>query len=195
MKPGYWRAVAIASTCALVLCLALIYLRALPGRDASRAAIITEVHKLNRLVTVRYSIQRVVGLKEPKVPFGEESLLLMVQGEVLAGVDLGGLRSADLTYTGRRTIAIALPPARVFDSFIDEHQTKIWDHSITWWTPWVPYDQDLEHKARMQAIGDIREAALKMGILDQAQKNAQTSIRELLSAFDLRVDFKTRPLD
>ncbi len=41
----------------------------------------------------------------------------------------------------------------------------------------------------------FESAALKMGILDQAQKNAQSAIRDLLSAFDIKTDFKTRPLD
>jgi hypothetical protein len=36
---------------------------------------------------------------------------------------------------------------------------------------------------------------LKMGILDQAQKNAETAIRDLLRPFDIGVKFKTRALD
>lgn len=190
-----WRAIAITSILALVFLLLTSYFHLWVRRPASPATIITEVHKLNQLVTVRYSIQRVVGVKEPKVPVGEESILLMVQGEALAGVDLDRVRARDIKYDGHRSIIITLPPARLFNSFLDEEQTKIWDRHITWWTPWVPYDPDLEHKARLQAINDVRDAALKMGILDQAEKNAKISIRELLSAFDLQVSFKIQPLD
>jgi hypothetical protein len=136
-----------------------------------------------------------VGIKEEKVPVGEESILLMVQGEVLAGVDLDRVRARDVEYSGNRSVVIALPPAQVLNNFLDENQTKVWDRHITWWTPWVPYDPDLEHKARLQAIHDVRDAALKMGILDQAEKNAKVSIRDLLSAFGLQANFKTRPLD
>lgn len=190
-----WRTIAVISTLALVLLLLTSYFRVWPRNQATPAAVITEIHKLNQLVTVRYSIQRVVGIREPKVPFGEESILLMVQGEVLAGIDLDRIRSRDITYAGDRSILIALPPARVLNSFLDENETKVWDRSITWWTPWVPYDPDLEHKARLQAISDIRDAALKMGILDQAQKNARLSIRDLCSTLNLQASFKTRPLD
>lgn len=153
------------------------------------------MHKLNQLVTVRFSIQRVVGIREQKVPVGEESILLMVQGEVLAGVDLDRVRDRDISYTGTRSVVIALPPARLFNSFLDESQTKIWDRHITWWTPWVPYNPDLEHKARLQAIADVRDAALKMGILERADKNAQLSLRELFSALNLQMNFKPKPLD
>jgi hypothetical protein len=35
----------------------------------------------------------------------------------------------------------------------------------------------------MQAIDDIKAAALEMGILPEARRNAETSIRTLLKAF------------
>lgn len=158
-------------------------------------AIITQVKPLKQLVTVRYSIQRVVGLKEPKVPLGEESILLMVEGEALAGVDLEGVTSRDITQSGARTVTITLPHARLFNVFLDEKYTKVWDRQITWWTPWVAPDPDLEHQARLRAIDDVRGAALTMGILDQAQKNAETAIRDLLQGFGWETNFKTKPLD
>jgi hypothetical protein len=137
----------------------------------------------------------VVGLREPKVPFGEESILLMIQGEALAGVDLERITPRDVSYSGNRALVITLPAAKLFNVFLDEKETKVWDRQITWWTPWVPPDPDLEHKARLQGIEDVRNAALKMGMLDQAQKNAETAIRDLLKAFDVQAKFKTRPLD
>lgn len=190
-----WRAIAVISTLVLVILLLTSYFHLWVRRSADPATVITEVHKLNQLVTVRYSIQRVVGIREPKVPVGEESILLMVQGEVLAGVDLDRVRTRDVEYGANRSIVIALPRAQMLNSFLDEDQTKVWDRQITWWTPWIPYDPDLEHKARLQALNDVRDAALKMGILDQAEKNAKASIRELLSGFNLQVSFKTRALD
>jgi hypothetical protein len=195
-----WKALAIVSTCGFVaLLLGLLisgHLRAvfgLPGLDSP--ALITQVKSLKQLVTIRYTIQRVVGLREPKVPFGEESILVMVQGEALAGVDLERITSRDVSYTGRRSVVITLPAAKLFNVFLDEKQTKVWDRQITWWTPWVAPDPDLEHNARLEGIDDVKNAALSMGMLDQAQKNAETAIRDLLAAFDMQASFKTRPLD
>jgi hypothetical protein len=171
-------------------------LRALFGlRSLDSKAVITQVRSVKQLVTVRYSIQRVVGLREPKVPLGEESILLMIEGEALAGVDLDGVTPHDIAYSGKRAITITLPAAKLFDVFLDEKETKVWDRQITWWTPWVAPDPDLEHQARLRALDDVRKAALNMGILDQAQKNAQTAIRDLLRPFDIDVSFKIRPLD
>jgi hypothetical protein len=195
-----WKIAAILSTAAfLVLLLVVLGWTALRHafgiRFLDSTAVVTQVQKLNQLATVKYSIQRVVGLREPKVPFGEESILLMVQGDAVAGVDLSRLRSEDVSYTGKRSVTITLPPARLLNVFLDEKQTKVWDRQITWWTPWVPYDPDLEHKARMQGLDDVRNAALQMGILDQAQTNAEASIRDLLAALQLSTTFKKRALD
>jgi hypothetical protein len=195
-----WKVIAALSSSAFLVLLITIfsysYVRYSFGiRRLDAVSVITQIKQLKQLVTLRYSIQRVVGLREPKVPIGEESILLMVEGQALAGVDLAKLTVGDIRYTDKRSVTITLPAAKLFDTFLDEKQTKVWDRQITWWTPWVPFDPDLEHKARLQAIDDVRAAALRMGILSQAQTNAESAIRDLLTALDLRATFKTRPLD
>jgi hypothetical protein len=195
-----WKAAALISSALLLLFLAAFFLylgflgTSFGLGPFSGASVVTQIQQLNQLVTVRYSIQRVVGVTEEKQPIGEESLLLMVQGEALAGVDLSAVKPGDATYSGH-TVMISLPPARIFNVFLDEKQTKVWDHHVTWWTPWVPYDPDLEHRARSSALGDIRLAALKMGILDNAQRNAQSAIRDFLRTLHIDAQFKTHSLD
>ncbi len=192
-----WKIVAVTSNCAFIALLSAVLLRDYFGKtsDFEPSSVLTQIKQLNQLVTVKYSIQRVVGLREPKKPVGEESILLMVQGQTLAGVDLASLTSEDVSYIGKHSVIVRLPPARLLEAFLDEKQTKVWDRQITWWTPWVPYDPDLEHKARLQAIDELRSAALGMGILDQAQRNAQIAIRNLLSAFNVQASFRMRALD
>ena len=185
------KVVAVASTAALILLLVaiIIYLRFFGSGAARRtldpAAVVTQVQRLNELVTVRYSIEKVVGMKEQKDPVGEESILLLVRGSVLAGVDLAGLTPDDVTGFNGSGVRIRLMPPRIQQAYLDEKYTKIWDRRITWWTPWVTPDADLEHKARMQALEDIRAAALEMGILKEARRNAETDIREILHAFGI----------
>jgi hypothetical protein len=183
--------VAFLSTgCLIFLLIAIIvYLRLFGAGTARRtldsAAVIKEVQQLNELVTVRYSIEKVVGMKEQKSPVGMESILLLVRGRVLAGVDLAGLTPGDVSVVNRDTLRIRLTPPHVQETYLDEKYTKVWDRSITWWTPWVTPDADLEHKARMQAVDDIRAAALEMGIIPEARRNAERDIRETLRAFGM----------
>jgi hypothetical protein len=186
----------------LLLCIALLALitgvlfgprikNALGITAADSPTVVTQIQRLNQLVTVRYSIQRVVGIKEPKQPLGEESLLLMVQGEVQAGVDLAHFDSGNVHFSGPHAVTVLLPPAQIVNTFLDEKYTKVWDRRITWWTPWVDYDPDLEHKARQQALEDVKSAALSMGILQQAQQNAESTVRDFLQALHFAATVKS----
>ncbi len=153
---------------------------AVPIRTLDAPAMVREIQGLSELVSVKYTVQKVVGLEEKKTPVGSEKLLLIVQAEVLAGVDLSQLTPGSVKILPRDEIKLALPPAQIFHIVIDDKQTKVWDRQITWWTPWVSPDPDLERQARMAAIASVKQAALDMGILDQAKRNAETVIRNLL---------------
>ena len=187
--------IAVLSTLCLI-CLIIgivVYLRVSRASSVNvivdSAAVIKEIRPLNELVTVKYGIEKVVGMKEDKSPVGTESILLLVQGKVLAGVDLAELKADDVI-VNHGVVNIRLAPPHIQEAFIDEKNTKVWDRSITWWTPWVSPDVDLEHKARLQALEDIKKAALDMGILGEAKRNAEMDIRSVLQAFGIRkVDF------
>jgi len=171
----------------------LIFLvgRALTGGSISQtmdpAAIVLQVQKLNELVAVKYTIQKVVGLEEKKVPVGSEKLLLIVQAQVLAGVDLSKVTRENVTVLPDKRVRLTLPPPHIIHIVIDDKETKVWDRRITWWTPWVPYNQDLERQARLTAKDAIEKGALEMGILDQAQRNAESGIRSLLETVGVKL--------
>jgi hypothetical protein len=156
-------------------------------RPVDPPAIVAQGRRLKELVTVRYVVQKVVGITEPRQPLGEESLLLMVQGRAQAGVDLGAVTQYDVQVSGKK-IKIRLPHAEVFDVYLDEKNTKVWDRHITWWTPWVSPDPNLEHQARLAALDDIRKAALDMGILRDAESSARAAIRDLVGAMGATVE-------
>lgn len=141
--------------------------------------LLREVQQLSELVSVKYSIQKVVGLKEEKVPFGSESILLVVQGSVLAGVDLKEMEERDVRVE-QHTVFLKIPQARILHVYLDDKHTQVWDRKITWWTPWVPYNPDFERKARLVAIESIRVQAEEMGILRDARRNAEHTIETLL---------------
>ncbi len=182
----------LSTSCLLFLFIAGIgYMRFFgPGgslfhRSLDAPAVVKEVRSLSDLVTVRYSIQKVVGFKESKSPVGEESILLLVQARVLAGIDLSELTQYDVKMKDSHTALIHLGMPHITEAFLDEKETKVWDRRITWWTPWISPDVDLEHKARLEALKEIREQALQMGILRDAQKNAEEDVRGVLRVFGI----------
>jgi hypothetical protein len=179
------KAIAVVSTACLIALVVYVFWHG-PRRDLDSVAVVKQVQRLNELVTVRYGIEKVVGLKEDKWPVGSESILLLVEGRVLAGVDLSQLKAGDVRFIGRDDVHVRLPPAHIEDAYLDEKYTKVWDRSITWWTPWVTADIDLEHKARMRALEEIKASALEMNILGDARRNAEMDIRSLLEAFGMK---------
>jgi hypothetical protein len=177
----------ICLICVVIAVIAYLYLYG-PGaayRNLDSPAVVKEIRPLAELVTVSYSIEKVVGMKEEKSPVGTESILLLVRGKVQAGVDLSELRPSDVTVSSRDVVRIRLTMPNIEEAYLDEKYTKVWDRSITWWTPWVTPDADLEHKARMQAVDDIKTEALEMGIIAEAQRNAEMDIRNVLRAFGI----------
>jgi hypothetical protein len=155
------------------------------GRRDSHAkldpsAILVQVQQLNQLATVKYTVQKVVSLTDQKHPIGSESILLVMQATVEAGVDLTNLRADDVLIGGDGAVTLRTPAPKLLNVFVNEKETKVWDRQKTWWTPWVPYSLDLEQRARISGLESARQAALDMGILKQAEQSAQASIRGLL---------------
>ncbi len=195
MTAQRWKLATLILLLAFVSLLGYALLQGRLGANVGPDAVVTQVEKLSQLVTVRYRIQRVVGMTEEKDPVGEESILLMVEGEVQGGVDLKQVKAADVTTDTQGNVTLMLPPAKILSASLDEKKTKVWDRHVTWWTPWVPYDPDLEHKARLKAIDDIQKAALDMGILQQAQTNAQNGLGDLFAALGWKIRVKVKGLD
>lgn len=163
-----------------------LYLRSITRPEAvapriDPPSVVQQIRQASELVSVKYTVQKVVGLEEKKVPFGAERILLFVQAEVLGGVDLASLEPRHVTVERDRSVTIYLPPPRILQVVIDDHQTKVWDRRITWWTPWVPQNPDLERQARLKAREAIEQAAIEMGLVEQARRNAETVIRVLLA--------------
>ena len=141
--------------------------------------VLLQVRDLNQLATARHTLQRVVTLTEQKQPVGAESILLILQADVEAGVDLSRITSAEIIASPGR-VEIRLPKPEIRMVAVNEKETRVWDRQKTWWTPWVPYSNDLETKARQAGLDAARQAAIDAGILQQAEKNAAASLRGLL---------------
>lgn len=155
-------------------------------RRVDPPAVVQQIQALSELVTVKYGVQKIIGLEEEKIPFGSEKLLLMVRAEVLAGIDLAHLSTNDVTLSSDQVVTVRLPSPTVLHVYLNEKDTQTWDRTKTWWTPWVDFNPDLERKARLAALEAVQAAALEMGILREAQDNAEMAISRVLAAGGVR---------
>ncbi len=148
--------------------------------DLDQPTVVRQIQQLRRLETVIYRMDKVVagGREYPYLPpvLAGERLLLMVHGEVVAGVDLGRLGAEDVRVTGK-TVEIKLPPPEIFSARLDSQRTRVYSRDAGLFSRTDPH---LESLVRREAERDLREAAQKDGILRAARQNAVTTLVSLL---------------
>jgi len=148
--------------------------------DDSSPAVVEKIRQLSRLETVVYSLDKIVeGERQsaymPDFLVGDK-LLLVAHGEVIAGVDLGQLKTGDVSVKGD-AVQVRLPAPQVLTTRIDNGRTRVYSRTTGLL---VNADLNLESQVRQAAEQQITQAALSDGILDIARQNARTSVTALL---------------
>lgn len=159
----------------------LLFFRDSTRIDVSRPTVVQQIQQLQRLETVVYSMEKIVtGSQEskylPRMLAGER-LLLIVHGDVTAGVDLGALDPSQLSIDGK-AVSMKLPEPSVFSTRVDNQRTRVYSRETGLFT--AP-DPDLESDVRREAERQMTQAALDGGILNTAAANARTTLTSLLN--------------
>ena len=158
--------------------------------DVSQPTVVDRIQRLQRLETVVYTVDKIVtGAKEnPIFPdfLAGDRLLMLVHGEVIAGIDFTDLKPGDVRLNGKQ-IQLHLPAPQVFRTRIDSTKTRVYSRQTGLL---VPTDPNLETQVRQEAERQLQEAAMADGILRTAQQNAASTIRSLLQGLGFeKIDF------
>jgi hypothetical protein len=158
--------------------------------DVSQPTVVDRIQRLQRLETVVYTMDKLVtGAKEnPIFPdfLAGDRLLMLVHGEVVAGIDFSDLKPGDVRVNGKQ-IQLHLPAAQVFRTRIDSAKTRVYSRQTGLL---VPTDPNLETQVRQEAERQLQEAAMADGILRTAQQNAVSTISSLLQGLGFeKIDF------
>jgi len=151
-----------------------------PTIIADPGTVVRSVQNLSRLETASYTIEKVITAESGEGPFGflfRDRLLLVAQGEVIAGVDLSRISEEDIRIEGS-TVIVKVPASEIFVATLDNDNTYVYDRQ----TGLLGQQIDLETLARREAEDAILQAALEDGILDLAQHNAEIYVSGLLEA-------------
>jgi len=156
---------------------------AMTGRNtriASQGSVVDRIQRLERLETVVYNMDKIVtGEKDnPILPnfLAGDRLLMLVHGQVVAGVDFSQLRSRDIQINGKE-VRVHLPNPQVLMTRLDNARTRVYSRNTGLL---VPVDPNLETEVRREAERQLLEEALQDGILSTARQNARTTITTLL---------------
>jgi Protein of unknown function (DUF4230) len=158
--------------------------------DVSQPTVVDRIQRLQRLETVIYTMDKIVtGAKEnPLLPnfLAGDRLLMLVHGEVVAGIDFANLKPGDVKVGGKQ-IRLRLPPPQIFSTRIDSGKTRVYSRQTGLL---VSTDPDLETQVRQEAERQLQEAAMADGILRNAQQNAASTITSLLQGLGFeRIEF------
>jgi hypothetical protein len=158
--------------------------------DVSQPTVVDRIQRLQRIETVIYTMDKLVtGAKENNVLpdfLTGDRLLMMVHGEVVAGIDFSALKAEDVKVNGKQ-IRLHLPPAQVFSTRLDSDKTRVYSRQTGLL---VPTDPNLETQVRQEAERQLLQAALTDGVLKNAQQNGVSTLTSLLQGLGFEnVDF------
>jgi hypothetical protein len=151
--------------------------------NVDQPTVVRQIQQLQRLETVSYTMDKIISGEHanaylPNFLAGDR-LLLVVHGEVVAGINLAAVQPGDVLVQGQK-VSIHLPAAEVFSTRIDNARTKVYSRDTGLFSS---PDPNLESEVREEAERQLQQAALQDGILKTAAANARTTISGMLKGF------------
>ena len=151
--------------------------------NVDQPTVVRQIQQLQRLETVSYTMDKIISGEHantylPKFLAGDR-LLLVVHGEVVAGINLASVQPGDVLIQGQR-VSIHLPAAEVFSTRIDNTRTRVYSRDTGLFSS---PDPNLESEVRQEAERQLTQAALQDGILKIAADNARSTISGMLKGF------------
>jgi hypothetical protein len=164
-----------------------------PDTTTTSEVSVVDIQNLENLTTIRW-IGQVVVTEEAEPgriesladnfgvdtsAFTGESVIVLANGEVEAGVNLEELGENDVR-VNEDTVTINLPEPEIFSSSLDEGRTGVYDRDRGIFV--YRGDDSLIEDARLEAVGEIENAAEESDILAQANTNAEDTIHAFVEA-------------
>src|ERR1700681_4245491 len=149
--------------------------------NVDQPTVVRQIQQLQRLETVSYTMDKIISGEHanaylPKFLAGDR-LLLVVHGEVVAGINLAGVQPGDVLVQGQK-VSIHLPAAEVFSTRIDNARTKVYSRDTGLFSS---PDPNLESEVREEAERQLQQAAVVDGILKSADQNARNTVTGMLT--------------
>jgi Protein of unknown function (DUF4230) len=142
--------------------------------------VVRQIQQLQRLETVNFSMDKIISGERdnPYLPqfLAGDRLLLVVHGDVIAGVDLSRLQGQDVSIHGK-SISLRLPKSEILVTRIDNSKTRVYSRDTGLFSS---PDPNLETEVRQEAERQLRDAALEGNILKIADDNARATVFALL---------------
>jgi hypothetical protein len=153
-----------------------------PAQTTTGPVVVEGIRDLDQLATVRWTesviVTRESGGTELEQFLAGEKVLLVATGDVEAGMNLADLGREDVKVNGEM-VTIRLPEPEILSASLDEDETRVYDRDFGLLN--LRPDDDLAEQARGAAVERIEQAARDENILENAERNAEDSIRAFVT--------------
>lgn len=150
-----------------------------------RSAILQKIEDLGKLELVKYNFKEITEVTEFSKEYfhlfklGRDSKIALIsEGEAVGCIDLTLLKENDILIEGD-TLYVALPPPEICYYKLDMENTRIYSLQ----TNPLKDEKRFIQKAYKHAEREIKESAMRSGILEQTQLNAEKILKPMLESF------------
>ena len=153
-----------------------------PETVATHNIVLEEIESLGKMELVRYNFKEITELSEKNKPYllmfevPDSRVVVISHGEAVGCIDLTKIRQRDIVEQGD-TVLVRLPEPEMCYYKLDLEKTKIYSIEKQ---VYYKKESELAEKALRLAERQMRDVALKSGILEQTRKNAETMLKPLL---------------
>ena len=149
--------------------------------NVDQPTVVRQIQQLQKLETVSYTMDKIIGgaRDNPYLPkfLAGDRILLVVHGEVVAGVNLANIKGSDVIVQGHN-ISLRLPAAEVFSTRIDNAKSRVYSRDTGLFSS---PDPNLESEVREEAERQLQQSAVVDGILKSADQNARNTVAGMLT--------------
>jgi uncharacterized protein DUF4230 len=149
--------------------------------NVDQPTVVRQIQQLQKLETVSYTMDKIIGgaRDNPYLPkfLAGDRILLVVHGEVVAGVNLANIKNSDVSVQGHN-ISLHLPHAEVFSTRIDNAKSRVYSRDTGLFSS---PDPNLESEVREEAERQLQQSAVVDGILKSADQNARNTVTGMLT--------------
>lgn len=150
--------------------------------------LINKLETAKELTTLKYQYTNIGQFENQNtfygyaIPFTEKHFFVSYEGTIHAGVDLSEIQAE----VKGKSITITLPKAKILSHEINEDSLKIYNEKTSIFNPirvedYADFSRDQKSK--------MEEEALKKGLLNTAQKDAEKAVKEILQVDSLLKDY------
>lgn len=170
-----------------------------PTPTPSPTPILVSITELGRLETTEFAMRTVIDLENDPSNLweklvGTDQLMLIAEGEVVAGFDLQKVdEKKDIQVQGT-TVKITLPAPEILYSRIDNQKTYVYERRTGLL---VKQDPSLESRARLLAEENLTEWAEQRGIYSKAEVSGRAYLENFLRSLgftDVTIEVEEKEL-